>query len=200
MWPLNAGEPIVARAVFRLDEKIANIPHTGRETAFQCAKTLTRVSRIRGHDDIRKVFFERLLQALECLAGCINPDFLHNFRSQRVRVWRFYSWLTTASSSPRICEGNPLAFGLESNRWLKRIELWVCNPRLTSSRPLLTDGSGESPSREYCREDVIHSSVIQSNRPPEVSMPENQEMLRQSLLADLTALRENLDKTWAIVQ
>jgi hypothetical protein len=31
-------------------------------------------------------------------------------------------------------------------------------------------------------------------------MPENQEMLRQSLLADLTALRENLDKTWAIVQ
>ena len=30
-------------------------------------------------------------------------------------------------------------------------------------------------------------------------MPENQEMLRQSLLADLTALRENLDKTWAIV-
>jgi hypothetical protein len=30
-------------------------------------------------------------------------------------------------------------------------------------------------------------------------MPENQEMLRQSLLDDLTALRENLDKTWAIV-
>jgi hypothetical protein len=30
-------------------------------------------------------------------------------------------------------------------------------------------------------------------------MPENQEMLRQSLLADLTALHGNLDKTWAIV-
>ncbi|MGB7467421.1 MAG: hypothetical protein WBW14_31340, partial [Candidatus Acidiferrum sp.] len=43
--------------------------------------------------------------------------------------------------------------------------------------------------------------VIQSRHPlREVSMPENQEMLRQSLLADLTALRENLDKTWAIVQ
>jgi hypothetical protein len=30
-------------------------------------------------------------------------------------------------------------------------------------------------------------------------MPENQEMLRQSLLTDLTVLRDNLDKTWAIV-
>ena len=30
-------------------------------------------------------------------------------------------------------------------------------------------------------------------------MPENQERLRQSLLADLTALRGNLSKTWAIV-
>jgi len=30
-------------------------------------------------------------------------------------------------------------------------------------------------------------------------MPENQEMLRQSLLDDLTARRENLEKTWAIV-
>ena len=30
-------------------------------------------------------------------------------------------------------------------------------------------------------------------------MPENQEMLRESLLDDLTALQGNLDKTWAIV-
>jgi hypothetical protein len=30
-------------------------------------------------------------------------------------------------------------------------------------------------------------------------MPENQEMLRQALLTDLAAFRENLDKTWAIV-
>ena len=30
-------------------------------------------------------------------------------------------------------------------------------------------------------------------------MAENQEILRQSLLTDLTALRENLDKTWTIV-
>jgi hypothetical protein len=30
-------------------------------------------------------------------------------------------------------------------------------------------------------------------------MPENQERLRQSLLADLTALHGNLSKTWAIV-
>jgi hypothetical protein len=29
-------------------------------------------------------------------------------------------------------------------------------------------------------------------------MPENQEILRQSLLADLTALHGNLDKTWTI--
>jgi hypothetical protein len=29
-------------------------------------------------------------------------------------------------------------------------------------------------------------------------MPENQEKLRQSLLADLTALHGNLDKTWTI--
>jgi hypothetical protein len=30
-------------------------------------------------------------------------------------------------------------------------------------------------------------------------MPENQEMLRQALLTDLAALRENLDNTWTIV-
>ena len=30
-------------------------------------------------------------------------------------------------------------------------------------------------------------------------MPENQEVLRQALLTDLAALRENLDKTWTIV-
>ena len=30
-------------------------------------------------------------------------------------------------------------------------------------------------------------------------MPENHEVLRQSLLDDLTALHGNLDKTWAIV-
>jgi hypothetical protein len=30
-------------------------------------------------------------------------------------------------------------------------------------------------------------------------MPDNQEILRQSLLTDLTALRDNLDKTWTIV-
>jgi hypothetical protein len=30
-------------------------------------------------------------------------------------------------------------------------------------------------------------------------MPDNQEILHQSLLADLTALRDNIDKTWAIV-
>jgi hypothetical protein len=30
-------------------------------------------------------------------------------------------------------------------------------------------------------------------------MAENQEILRQSLLTDLIALRENLDKTWTIV-
>jgi hypothetical protein len=30
-------------------------------------------------------------------------------------------------------------------------------------------------------------------------MPENQEMLRQSLLDDLTVLHDNLDKTWAIM-
>ena len=30
-------------------------------------------------------------------------------------------------------------------------------------------------------------------------MPENQDMLCQSLLTDLTALRDNLDKTWTIV-
>ena len=30
-------------------------------------------------------------------------------------------------------------------------------------------------------------------------MPDNQEILRQSLLADLTTLRENIDKTWTIV-
>jgi hypothetical protein len=29
-------------------------------------------------------------------------------------------------------------------------------------------------------------------------MPENQEILRQSLLADLTALHDNLEKTWTI--
>jgi hypothetical protein len=33
----------------------------------------------------------------------------------------------------------------------------------------------------------------------EVSMPENQEVLRQALLTDLAGLRENLDKTWTIV-
>lgn len=31
-------------------------------------------------------------------------------------------------------------------------------------------------------------------------MPDDQEMLRQSLLTDLIALRDNLDNTWAIVQ
>jgi hypothetical protein len=30
-------------------------------------------------------------------------------------------------------------------------------------------------------------------------MPENHEILRQSLLDDLNALRDNLDKTWTIV-
>jgi hypothetical protein len=30
-------------------------------------------------------------------------------------------------------------------------------------------------------------------------MPENQDMLCQSLLTDLTALRDNLNKTWTIV-
>ncbi len=30
-------------------------------------------------------------------------------------------------------------------------------------------------------------------------MPENQDVLCQSLLTDLTALRDNLDKTWTIV-
>jgi hypothetical protein len=30
-------------------------------------------------------------------------------------------------------------------------------------------------------------------------MPENQEMLRQSILDDLTVLHDNLDKTWAIM-
>jgi hypothetical protein len=42
--------------------------------------------------------------------------------------------------------------------------------------------------------------VIQSLRSfREVSMPENPELLRQALLTDLAALRENLDKTWTIV-
>lgn len=33
----------------------------------------------------------------------------------------------------------------------------------------------------------------------EVQMPDHQEILRQSLLTDLTTLRDNLDKAWTIV-
>jgi hypothetical protein len=47
---------------------------------------------------------------------------------------------------------------------------------------------------------IRSSAVIQSLHSfREVSMPENQEVLRQALLTDLVALRENLDKTWTIV-
>jgi hypothetical protein len=43
---------------------------------------------IRDREDIRKVFFKRLLNASSVLPEYINSDFLHNFGSQRVRVRR----------------------------------------------------------------------------------------------------------------
>jgi hypothetical protein len=43
--------------------------------------------------------------------------------------------------------------------------------------------------------------VIQPGIPSaKVHMPDDQEILRHSIFTDLTVLRDNLDKTWAIVQ